>query len=114
VSHSNPTTNPTGGAGDRRDLAQPALHDAPKEGCMGKDLMEAVLSPANLKQAWRRVKSNRGAPGIDGLRIEDFPAYACEHWPAIRQTLSEGRYQPQAVRRVIIPKPNGGECQQRK
>ena len=109
MSYSNPTTNPTGGAGDRRDLAQPALHDAPKEVCMGKDLMEAVLSPANLKQAWRRVKSNRGAPGIDGLRIEDFPAYACEHWPAIRQTLSEGRYQPQAVRRVTIPKPSGGE-----
>jgi RNA-directed DNA polymerase len=85
------------------------LHDAPKEVCLGKDLMEAVLSPANLKQAWRRVKSNRGAPGIDGLRIEDFPAYACEHWPAIRQTLSEGRYQPQAVRRVTTRL--GGYCQ---
>ena len=100
MSYSNPTMIPTGGVGDRRDLAQPALHDAPKEVCLGKDLMEDILSPANLKQAWRRVKSNRGAPGIDGLRIEDFPAYACEHWPAIRQTLSEGRYQPQAVRRV--------------
>jgi RNA-directed DNA polymerase len=91
---------PTGGAEDRRDFAQPALHE---------DLMEAVLSPANMKQAWRRVKSNRGAPGIDGLCIEDFPAYAREHWPAIRQTLSEGRYQPQPVRRVGIPKPGGGE-----
>ena len=98
--HSNPTTNPTGGAGDRRDLTQPALHE---------DLMDAVLSLANLKQAWRRVKSNHGAPGIDGLHIEDFPAYARDHWPTIRQTLSEGRYQPQPVRRVTIPKPGGGE-----
>jgi RNA-directed DNA polymerase len=71
--------------------------------------MDAVLSPANLKQAGRRVKSNHGAPGIDGLRIEDFPAYARDHWPTIRQTLSEGRYQPQPVRRVTIPKPGGGE-----
>jgi RNA-directed DNA polymerase len=91
---------PTGGAGERRDLAQPALHD---------NLMEAVLSPANMRGAWRRVKSNRGAPGSDGLTIEDFPAYAREHWPAIRQSLSDGRYQPQPVRRVTIPKPGGGE-----
>jgi len=74
-----------------------------------EDLMEAVLSPANMKRAWARVKSNRGAPGIDGMRIEDFPAYAREHWPAIRQAISDGRYQPQAVRRVMIPKPGGGE-----
>lgn len=100
MSHSNPTLNPTGGAGDRRVLAQPALHE---------DLMEAVLSPANMKQAWRRVKSNRGAPGIDGLRIDDFPAYARDQWPAIRQSLNDGRYQPQPVRRVTIPKPDGGE-----
>lgn len=100
MTHSNPTTNPTGGAGDRRGAAQPALHD---------NLMEVVLSPANLQQAWRRVKSNRGAPGIDGMRIEDFPAYARSHWPAIRQSLGDGRYQPQPVRRVAIPKPGGGE-----
>ena len=100
MNHSNSTLSPTGGAGDRRGLTQPALHD---------NLMEAVLSPANMKRAWRRVKSNRGAPGIDGMRIEDFPAYACEHWPAIRQSLSDGRYQPQPVRRVSIPKPGGGE-----
>jgi len=100
VDHSNSTLNPTGGAGDRRGATQPALHE---------DLMEAVLSPANMKRAWARVKSNRGAPGIDGMRVEDFPAYAREHWPAIRQAISDGRYQPQAVRRVMIPKPGGGE-----
>jgi RNA-directed DNA polymerase len=92
--------NPTGGAEDRRRITQPALHD---------HLMEAVLSPANLKQAWCRVKSNRGAPGIDGMCLEDFPAYARDEWSAIRQSLNDGRYQPQPVRRVSIPKPDGGE-----
>lgn len=100
MTDSTATLSPTGGAEARRRITQPALHD---------NLMEAVLSPDNLKRAWRRVKANRGAPGIDGLRIEDFPAHAREHWPAIRQTLSEGRYQPQPVRRVTIPKPSGGE-----
>ncbi len=100
MNHSNPTMNPTGEAGDRRGLTQPALHEG---------LMEAVLSPANLHRAWHRVKSNRGAPGIDGLRIEDFPAHARSHWLAIRQSLSDGRYHPQPVRRVSIPKPGGGE-----
>ncbi len=118
MTDSTTTMNPTGGAEDRRRTMQPALHDALKEvprpggrglGPLGDNLMEAVLSPANLKQAWRRVKSNRGAPGIDGLRIEDFPAYAREHWPAIRQSLNDGRYQPSPVRRVTIPKPDGGE-----
>lgn len=100
MDNSNSTLNPTGGAEERRCATQPALHD---------NVMEAALSPANLHQAWRRVKSNRGAPGIDGLRIEDFPAYAREHWPAIRQSLNDGSYQPQPVRRVAIPKPDGGE-----
>lgn len=100
MDNSNSTLNPTGGAEERRCATQPALHD---------NVMEAALSPANLHQAWRRVKSNRGAPGIDGLRIEDFPAYAREHWPAIRQSLNDGSYQPQPVRRVTIPKPDGGE-----
>jgi len=100
VTDSTTTMNPTGGAEDRRRATQPALHD---------HLMEAVLSPANLQQAWRRVKSNRGAPGIDGMRIEDFPAHAREHWSVIRQSLSDGSYRPQPVRRVNIPKPDGGE-----
>lgn len=100
MTDSTTTTNPTGEAEARRRAVQPALHD---------NLMEAVLSPANLHQAWRRVKSNRGAPGIDGLRIEDFPAYARDQWPAIRQSLIDGRYQPSPVRRVSIPKPDGGE-----
>lgn len=100
MTDSTTTMNPTGGVADRRRATQPTLHD---------HLMEEVLSSANLQQAWRRVKSNRGAPGIDGMRIEDFPAYAREAWPAIRQSLNDGSYRPQPVRRVTIPKPDGGE-----
>lgn len=93
-------TNLTGGAEDRRGDTQPALHDG---------LMERILAADNLRRAWRQVKRNRGAPGIDGMRIEDFPVYARSHWPAIRQALREGTYCPQPVRRVNIPKPGGGE-----
>ena len=92
--------NPTGGAEARRRRTQPALH---------VDLMERVVEPGNLHRAWRQVKANRGAPGVDGMRIEDFAAYARAHWPGIRQALLDGTYRPQPVRRVMIPKPDGGE-----
>ena len=72
-------------------------------------LLEDVLASDNLRRAWKRVKANKGAPGIDGMTIEDFPAHARAHWPAVRQQIGEGRYQPQAVRRVEIPKPAGGK-----
>jgi RNA-directed DNA polymerase len=71
--------------------------------------MQRVLAPGNLCRAWKRVKANRGAPGIDGMRIEDFAAFARGHWPSIRQALHDGSYRPQPVRRVMIPKPGGGE-----
>jgi RNA-directed DNA polymerase len=100
VSDSTSAMNPTGGADGRRGATQPTLHD---------DLMARVLDSANVRRAWKRVKANRGAPGIDGMRIEDFPAFARSHWAEIRQPLSNGTYPPQPVRRVSIPKPGGGE-----
>lgn len=84
--HSPSAMNPTGGAEARRVVTQPALHD---------DLMERSVDRANMRRAWKRVKANKGAPGSDGMTLEDFPPY--------------GTYQPQPVRRVSIPKPNGGE-----
>lgn len=78
------------------------------------DLLEHVLASDNLARAWKRVKANRGAPGIDGMTIEDFPAHARAHWPAVRQQIRQGRYAPQAVRRVDIPKPGGGQSWPRK
>ena len=84
----------------RRDATQPALHD---------DLMERVLESENMRRAWKRVKANQGAPGVDGMRIEDFAEFARSSLPAIRQALRDGTYRPKPVRRVSIPKPNGGE-----
>jgi RNA-directed DNA polymerase len=69
--------------------------------------MARVVDPANLQRAWKQVKANRGAPGIDAMPLEDFPAFAREHWPALRQALLDGTYRPAPVRRVAIPKPGG-------
>ena len=73
------------------------------------NVLEAVLASDNLARAWQRVKSNKGAPGIDGVTIEDWPAHARAHWTALREQIRDGRYRPQAVRRVEIPKPDGGK-----
>lgn len=73
-----------------------------------QNLLSAVLDRDNLARAWLRVKSNKGAPGIDGVRLADWPEHARAHWPAQREQIQAGRYRPQAVRRVDIPKPDGG------
>ena len=72
-------------------------------------LLEDVLASDNLRRAWKRVKANKGAPGIDGVTIEDFAGYARTHWLHIKEQITAGHYQPQAVRRVEIPKPDGGK-----
>ncbi len=71
-------------------------------------LMEDVCGRENCQQALRRVKANKGSPGIDGMRVEELPGYLKQHWPAIREQLLSGTYQPQPVRRVEIKKPDGG------
>jgi RNA-directed DNA polymerase len=71
--------------------------------------MEQVLDPTNVQCAWQRVRSNRGAPGMDGMTIAEFPAFAREHWERIRSQLREGAYHPAPVRRVYIPKPDGSQ-----
>ena len=63
----------------------------------------------NLARAWKRVKANKGAPGIDGMTVADFPAFAREHWPRIASAIREGTYRPAPVRRVWIPKPDGSK-----
>jgi RNA-directed DNA polymerase len=70
--------------------------------------MEEVCERENLKRALKRVKANKGAPGVDGMTVQALPAYLREHWPTIRASLLSGTYQPQPVRRVEIPKPDGG------
>ena len=70
--------------------------------------MDAVVERANLKKALAQVKRNKGAAGIDGMRVDDLPAYLKEHWLTIRAQLLESTYTPQPVRRVEIPKASGG------
>ena len=71
-------------------------------------LLERILSRENMLQAWKRVKANHGAPGIDGMTIEAFPEYLREHWKAVRESILSGTYQPLPVRRTEIPKQTGG------
>jgi RNA-directed DNA polymerase len=72
-------------------------------------MMEQILQPENLQAAWKRVKSNQGAPGIDGMTIEAFPAFCRKEWKRIERELREGIYHPAPVRRVFIPKADGTE-----
>lgn len=98
MTDSDASMNLSRGDVDWRTDIQPALD---------LNLMEQVLDKTNVLKAWERVKSNKGAPGSDGMSLEDFPAYAREHWPSICQSLMDGTYRPRPVRRVVIPKPGG-------
>jgi group II intron reverse transcriptase/maturase len=71
-------------------------------------LMERVVEGGNLRRALKRVRQNEGSPGVDGLTVDELPAYLKRHWPVIREQLLTGRYQPSVVKRVEIPKPGGG------
>ena len=70
-------------------------------------LMERIVDRANMEQAWRNVKANRGAPGADGVTLELFAETFASQWPLVRQQLLEGTYQPGPSRRKSIPKPDG-------
>jgi RNA-directed DNA polymerase len=71
-------------------------------------LMEDVCEAKNLKQALRRVKANRGSAGIDGMKVDELPKWLMENWNKMRGELLDGQYQPGAVKRVEIAKPDGG------
>ena len=71
-------------------------------------LLERILSKENLETAWKRVKANGGAAGVDGMTVQQLPEYLKQHWPVIREQLLSGTYEPQPVKRVEIPKPDGG------
>lgn len=71
-------------------------------------LMEEVCDRANLLKAYQQVKANQGSPGVDGMTVKTLWVYLQEHWPRIREQLLAGTYTPQPVKRVEIPKPDGG------
>lgn len=89
-----------------RDEARTARHET---GGPGRDgLLAQALAKANMEAAWKRVKSNRGSAGVDGLSIAETADYLKTHWPQIRESLLDDSYRPLPVRRVQIPKPDGG------
>jgi RNA-directed DNA polymerase len=71
-------------------------------------MMEEVCERENCKQALARVKANKGSPGVDGMTVHKLAGHLRQHWPAIREQLLSGTYKPQPVKRVEIPKPDGG------
>jgi len=75
---------------------------------IGEQLMEEVCERENCKQALARVKANKGSAGVHGMTVHELPEFLKQHWPAIRAQLLSGTYKPQPVRRVEIPKPDGG------
>lgn len=97
--NSHHVSKPIGGADVRRVRKPPEPND---------HLLEQVLSRPNMKAAWKRVKANKGAAGVDDMAIDQFPDVARESWGKIRDALSAGNYQPKPVKRVEIPKPTGG------
>ena len=74
-------------------------------------LMERVLAAANLRRAYQRVVSNKGAPGADGMTVADLAGHVKQYWSTLKARLMAGEYHPQAVRAVEIPKPQGGTRQ---
>ena len=95
------TRTPSGDGVTQRDVEKPAF---------GDDLLERILDSDNLRRAWRRVRANKGAAGVDGMTIDEFPDWAkAGHWERIAGELETGRYQPSPVRRVEIDKPDGSK-----
>jgi len=101
------------GVGQGEALSDPGSDEAtrPRDEAesTGPGLLQAVLARENMQQAWKRVRANKGAAGIDGLDIDQTAERLRSAWPAIREHLLSGTYRPQPVRRVTIPKPDGGE-----
>jgi group II intron reverse transcriptase/maturase len=91
-------------------LADPRAEPSPTrdEGKSNVELWEQVWARENLTTALKRVESNRGAPGTDGMTVKDLRPYLMNHWLEIRAALESGAYKPTPVRRVEIPKPDGG------
>ncbi|MFC2172880.1 group II intron reverse transcriptase/maturase [Acidobacteriota bacterium] len=93
---------------DRRGTEPLAAKRRPESPATEEPLMEEVCDRKNLEIAWKRVRGNKGSPGVDGLTIDETLDYLREHWPTIREQLLKGTYAPQPVKRVEIPKPAGG------
>src|ERR1039457_5685823 len=85
--------------GARREAEDPAGNQR---------VMEEVCERENRRKALKRVRANQGSPGIDGMTLDELPGYLEQHWPTIREQLMSGTYESKPVKRVEIPKPDGG------
>jgi RNA-directed DNA polymerase len=92
--------------GKRSEEEPTAAHENERSGASG--LMGKVCERLNLQAALKRVRRNKGSPGIDGMTVDELAAHLCEHWPRLREDLLAGTYQPAQVKQQLIPKANGG------
>jgi RNA-directed DNA polymerase len=101
---------PTGEARQarREDIGSFSAVSEPERPADTSRIMEEVCERANLKEALRQVRANKGSAGVDRMTVDQLGDYLTQHWPAIREQLLSGTYKPKPVRRVEIPKPDGG------
>jgi group II intron reverse transcriptase/maturase len=95
------------GAGSAAEPAEPGAAGGAIAQPMDGELLGRVLERDNLRRALKQVRRNKGAPGIDGMSVDELPKHLLHHWEAIKADILAGRYRPQPVRRVEIPKPDG-------
>jgi len=101
---------PTGEAREagREETEPPGTTHGTENPASTNRLMEEVCERENRREALRRVKANKGSPGVDGMTVDEITDYLQQHWPAIREQLLNGTYEPQPVMRMEIRKPDGG------
>src|ERR1700674_3839986 len=92
----------------REDIESLAAVTEPERPANTRRIMEDVCERANLKEALRQVRGNKGSAGVDRMTVDQLGDYLKQHWPAIREQLLNGTYEPTPVRRVEIAKPDGG------
>ncbi|SIO61600.1 hypothetical protein SAMN05443247_08892 [Bradyrhizobium erythrophlei] len=104
------SSTPTGEArqAGREDIESLSAVSEPERPANTRRIMEEICERANLKEALRQVRGNKGSAGVDGMTVDQLGDYLKQHWPAIREQLLNGTYEPKPVRRVEIPKPDGG------
>ena len=92
----------------REEIEPPGATHGTENPASTNRLMEEVCERGNRREALRRVKANKGSPGVDGMTVDEITDYLQQHWPAIREQLLNGTYEPQPVMRMEIRKPDGG------
>src|ERR1700747_2534476 len=96
----------------RQEVESRSVTHEPESPANTRRIMEEICERENLREALQRVKGNKGSAGVDGMTVDDLSAHLKEHWPVIREQLLSGTYKPKPVRRVEIPKPDGGGVRQ--